>query len=242
MKTDRDPDVCFTIMPFGGWEDDYYRSIYRPAIEDAGLEPHRADDLFRPSVIVKDIWAYTKRARVLLAVLTGRNSNVFYELGLAHALGKPVVMVTELMEDVPFDLRNLRIIDFEKNVRDWGVQLRKKVTTALKEVRAAPVEAVLPAFLDVTDAEPKLVVTAQQKQLAELAQNVESLRRELRSSVAGPVRPVPPEAVKMAARMLSQNVMVVEVVNTLMERGLTFAQADEMIRIARQMPLTLHGS
>jgi hypothetical protein len=50
-------DVCFVIMPFGGWLDDYYQDIYCPAIEAAGLEPHRADDLFRPSTIVNDIWA-----------------------------------------------------------------------------------------------------------------------------------------------------------------------------------------
>lgn len=38
-------EVCFVIMPFGGWLDDYYETIYSPAIEAAGLEPHRADDL-----------------------------------------------------------------------------------------------------------------------------------------------------------------------------------------------------
>ena len=38
--------VCFVIMPFGGWLDDYYKSIYCPAIDAVGLEPHRADDLF----------------------------------------------------------------------------------------------------------------------------------------------------------------------------------------------------
>ncbi|HEX3745946.1 MAG TPA: hypothetical protein VHW09_18520 [Bryobacteraceae bacterium] len=84
-------DICFVIMPFGGWLDDYYKAIYRPAIEAANLEPHRADDLFRPSTIVNDIWAYTRKAKLLLADLTGKNPNVFYELGLAHALAKPVV-------------------------------------------------------------------------------------------------------------------------------------------------------
>ena len=78
-------EVCFVIMPFGGWLDDYYETIYRPAIQAAGLEPHRADDLYRPSTIVNDIWAYTRRAKLLVADLTGKNPNVFYELGLAHA-------------------------------------------------------------------------------------------------------------------------------------------------------------
>jgi hypothetical protein len=72
-------EICFVIMPFGGWLDDYYAQIYCPAIQAAGLSPHRADDLFRPSTIVNDIWAYTKRSKVLLADLTGKNPNVFYE-------------------------------------------------------------------------------------------------------------------------------------------------------------------
>jgi hypothetical protein len=83
---EKQKEICFTIMPFGGWLDDYYESIYCPAIEAAGLDPQRADDLFRPGTIVTDIWDFTKRAKLLLADLTGKNANVFYELGLAHAL------------------------------------------------------------------------------------------------------------------------------------------------------------
>jgi hypothetical protein len=70
-------EQCFVLMPFGGWMDGYYETIYTPAIEAAGLETHKADDLFRPSTIVNDIWAYTKRAKLLLAVLSGKNPNVF---------------------------------------------------------------------------------------------------------------------------------------------------------------------
>lgn len=81
-------DTCFVIMPFDGWSDQYYREIFRPAIEDAGLKPCRADDLYRTGPIINDIWAYTQEAKVILADLTGKNPNVFYELGLAHAIAK----------------------------------------------------------------------------------------------------------------------------------------------------------
>jgi hypothetical protein len=168
-------------MPFGGWLDDYYQSVYVPAIIAAGLEPHRADDLFRPSTIVNDIWAYTKRATLLLADLTGKNPNVFYELGLAHALAKPAVLVAESMEDIPFDLRQLRIILYNKNAPDWGRILREKIENSLKEVLAAPAEAVLPAFLDVRSAGAKTVVSPEQKDFIEIKQELDLLRRELRS-------------------------------------------------------------
>ncbi len=172
--------VCFTIMPFGGWLDDYYLEVYVPAIRAAGLVPHRADDLFRPSTIVNDIWDYTKKARVLLADLTGKNPNVFYELGLAHALAKPAILLAESMDDIPFDLRSLRIIVYDKNAHDWGATLRSKITAAIKEVLASPAAAVLPAFLNVSNAPSSPPVTSRQKELLEIRQDLDLLKREIR--------------------------------------------------------------
>jgi len=171
-------DQCFVLMPFGGWLDDYYETIYTPAIQTTGLEPHRADDLFRPSTIVNDIWAYTKRAKLLLADLSGKNPNVFYELGLAHALAKPVILVAESMDEIPFDLRALRIIVYDKNAPDWGRVLREKIEAAIEEVLQSPIEAVLPAFLEVRPAPP--AVTGHEKDLIEIKQELDLLRREVR--------------------------------------------------------------
>lgn len=182
VKLSDDPkEICFVIMPFGGWLDDYYITIYSPAIVAAGLDPHRADDLFRPSTIVNDIWAYTKKAKVLLADLTGKNPNVFYELGLAHALAKPAILIAESMDDIPFDLRALRIILYDKNAPDWGNILKSKIENSLKEVLVSPVEAVLPAFLDVRSAGTKPTVSSEQRDFIEIKQELELLRREIRS-------------------------------------------------------------
>ena len=179
-------DICFTIMPFGGWGDEYYETIFCPAIRAAGLEPHRADDLFRPSTIVNDIWAYTKRAKLLVADLTGKNPNVFYELGLAHAVAKPAILVAESMDEIPFDLRALRIIVYNKNAPDWGQLLRDKIESAIKEVLKSPVEAVLPAFLDVKSATDKPVVTPHEKEMIEIKQELDLLRREMRAQTPTP--------------------------------------------------------
>ena len=104
-------DSCFVMMPFGQWFDQYYQEIYSPAIKEAGFEPLRADELFSTGTVVEQIWEQVEKAPVLLADLTGKNANVFYELGLAHAAKKPVdVLTAETIDDVPFDLRHLRII------------------------------------------------------------------------------------------------------------------------------------
>jgi hypothetical protein len=172
--------VCFVIMPFGGWLDGYYETIYKPAIESAGLQPHRADDLFRPSTIVHDIWAYTRQAKLLLADLTGKNPNVFYELGLAHAIGKPAILVAESLDDIPFDLRALRVIVYEKNDPRWGEQLQTKVTAAIKEVLKSPQEAVLPAFLHVRESSTTApTVTSHERDIIQIKQEMDLLRRAI---------------------------------------------------------------
>jgi hypothetical protein len=181
-RTSIEKDVCFVIMPFGGWLDDYYLDIYSPAIKGAGLEPHRADDLFRPSTIVHDIWAYTKKARLILADLSGKNPNVFYELGLAHALAKPAILIAESMDDVPFDLRALRVLVYDKNAPEWGRILKEKVQASIREVLKAPAEAVLPAFLETKGSGPKTTVTAHEKELLDLRQQIELIREEVAAS------------------------------------------------------------
>ena len=186
-------DGCFTIMPFGGWFDAYYTNIFCPAIQDAGLTPRRADDLYRPSAIVHDIWAYTKTAKLILADLTGKNPNVFYELGLAHAIAKPAILITESMADVPFDLRALRVIEYDKNSPAWGELLRQKITSSIREVIASPLQSVLPSFLEVDTSAPKRSVSENQKEMLEIKQELELVRNQMRQ-LAG--RSSPPKTPK----------------------------------------------
>ena len=170
---------CFVIMPFGGYFDIYYSDIYVPAIEAAGLSPRRADDLFRPSPIIHDIWQMTRDAKLILADLSTKNPNVFYELGLAHALSKPAILVTETMQDVPFDLKALRVLVYNKEKPDWGSELSKAITTSIKEVLKAPQNAVLPTFLNVSSSAPKPSISSQEAELLQIRQDIAALRRQV---------------------------------------------------------------
>lgn len=80
-------NFCFVVMPFSGQFNDIYRQIYVPAIRKVGLEPLRADDIYDNQPIIQDIKQSIQNATVVLAEVTGRNPNVNYELGMAHALG-----------------------------------------------------------------------------------------------------------------------------------------------------------
>ncbi len=141
-------DDCFVMMPFGSWFDRYYKEVYFPAIKDAGYEPVRSDDLFQTGSVMEQIWDQIRKAKVLLAELTGKNANVFYELGLAHAHGKPVVFVTGSIDDVPFDLRHLRVIPYEVREPEWSTKLRKNITAYLKNTRLDPSKSIPQPFRD----------------------------------------------------------------------------------------------
>jgi hypothetical protein len=135
-------DTCFILMPFGDWFDRYFKEIYVPATKDAGFEPLRADGLFNVGAVMEQVWTQIRKAKVLLADLTGKNPNVFYELGLAHAARKPVVFVAGDIEDVPFDVRHLRVVVYDIREPGWADRLRRDITTYLKNTRTEPEKSI----------------------------------------------------------------------------------------------------
>lgn len=136
-------DSCFVMMPFGAPIGDYYASVYKPAIEKAKLTPIRADnEIFGAGKIMDQVWAGINAAKVLVAELTTKNPNVFYELGIAHALQKPVVLVSSNEDDVPFDLKHIRVIYYDKNDPFWGQKLMNKVAENIVSALKNPEEAI----------------------------------------------------------------------------------------------------
>jgi hypothetical protein len=139
-------DSCFVMQPFAAPLGDYYERIYKPAIEKAGLTPIRADaDIFGTGKIIDQVWHGINAAKVLVAELTSRNPNVFCELGLAHALKKPVVLVSSREEDVPFDLQHIRVIYYDVNDPFWGTKLIEKVAENILSALNNPEEAIFKA-------------------------------------------------------------------------------------------------
>ncbi len=136
-------DSCFVMQPFLAPLGDYYEKIYKPAIEKAGLQPVRADaEIFGTGKIIDQVWRGINAAKVLVAELTSRNPNVFYELGLAHALRKPVVLVSSNEADVPFDLHHIRVIYYDVNDPFWGTKLIEKVAENILSALKNPEEAI----------------------------------------------------------------------------------------------------
>lgn len=144
-------DTCFVMMPFGEWPDRYYKEIFVPAIKEAGLEPVRGDELYHTGSVVEQIWDQIEKAKLLVADLTGRNPNVFYELGLAHAAIKPVVFTAANIEDVPFDLRHLRVILYDVREPNWAATLRKNISEYLRNAIREPNKSIPQPFRKVAE-------------------------------------------------------------------------------------------
>lgn len=141
-------DTCFVMMPFAPPIGGYYTVIFEPAIRKAGLTPVRADDdLFGTGKIIDQVWRGITNSKVLVAELTNRNPNVFYELGLAHALGKPVVLISSNETDVPFDLRHIRVIYYDMKDPFWGAKLIDKIAENVISAIKNPEEAVFKKIL-----------------------------------------------------------------------------------------------
>jgi hypothetical protein len=133
------PKAAFVLMPFGGYFDSYYATVYKPGLEAAGYVVRRADDMYAPEPIIKEIQQSIVKAELILCDMSGRNPNVFYELGLAHAIGKPVILLSDSLADVPFDLRHIRVIAYDCRTPDWAAKLRDAIHASALSIRAAEV-------------------------------------------------------------------------------------------------------
>ncbi len=106
--------TVFIAMPFHEEFKEVYQAI-REALIGSNYIPYRVDELKFNNDIVQDIEEGIRDSFLVLADLTTKNPNVFYEVGYARAIGKGVISMTQNPEDVPFDLRQRRYIKYSKN-------------------------------------------------------------------------------------------------------------------------------
>ncbi|CDQ09413.1 conserved protein of unknown function [Acidithiobacillus ferrivorans] len=102
------------MMPFHPSFTPVYETLQRTA-QTVGLRCRRADDIWENPAVIQDVVSLIDRSRVVICDCSTRNPNVFYEIGIAHALGREVILITQSAEDIPFDLRHLRYVQYLNN-------------------------------------------------------------------------------------------------------------------------------
>ena len=106
--------LCFVVMPFRAELNFFYLYLRQHLQERHGLRVERGDHRILTVPLLEKIRGQIVEAKVLIADITGRNPNVFYELGLAHALEKPVILLTQdQAEDIPTDIRHLEFVRYD---------------------------------------------------------------------------------------------------------------------------------
>lgn len=104
---------AFVAMPYGPSWFQSVRDVIVSTASACGFVAEVSKDLETPGLITDQIWHGIRRADVVVADITGSNPNVFYELGLAHALGKEVVIAAQGVERPPFDVSTARLLQYE---------------------------------------------------------------------------------------------------------------------------------
>lgn len=130
---------CFIVMPFGDADlQVVYEEFVKPAIEECHLHCARGDDMFGSNAIMDDILQQIERSDIIIADLTRKNANVFYEVGIGHSLKKRVLLLAQSIDDVPFDLRHRRILLYEYTplgCKKLGKALKENVLAVLNDTR-----------------------------------------------------------------------------------------------------------
>lgn len=124
------PHTVFCMMPFNRNFDKLYFNI-KQICEDNKIKCKRSDDVVEPGLILKQILELILQSQLILAVIDGRNPNVFYEIGIAHALGKSVILLAEdTKANKVYDISYNRMILYSNMI-----DLKKKLGNALKSIR-----------------------------------------------------------------------------------------------------------
>lgn len=109
-----EPSLVSLMMPFDAKFDPVHRAI-KQAVEASGLRCRRADDIWENPSVIQDVVTLIDRSKIVICDCSEKNPNVFYEAGIAHTLGREVILVAQNEADVPFDLRHLRYVKYLNN-------------------------------------------------------------------------------------------------------------------------------
>lgn len=131
MSNNQPKPFVFVLMPFAEAFDDIYQLGIKAAVTEAGAYAERLDEQIFTEGMLDRIFNQISKADVVVADMTGRNPNVFYEVGYAHALGKTVLLVTESSDDIPFDLKHQQHLVYDGKISKLKDMLKQKIVWAI---------------------------------------------------------------------------------------------------------------
>src|SRR2546421_1480121 len=143
---------CFIISPIGQegtpireHADDVFDYIIKPAMDECGIEAWRSDHLHEPGKISEQMFRAILNEDLCIALLTGYNPNVFYELAVAQCAGRPVIIMAEKGHSLPFDIQDLRCVYYDLSPRPLFEKVYvKQIVAHIKSLEASGWQAACP--------------------------------------------------------------------------------------------------
>lgn len=129
-----EPIFAFVLMPFNDEFDDIYKFGIKELAKKIGINAERVDEQLYSEGMLSRIYSQIDQADLIITDMTGRNPNVFYEVGYAHAKNKLCLHLTQDSTDIPFDLQHQRHIVYGGSIKILSEQLTDNLKWAKKEI------------------------------------------------------------------------------------------------------------
>jgi hypothetical protein len=205
---------CFVIAPIGEVDsetrkrsDQVLRHVIRPAVEPLGFIAMRADEIAEPGLITSQVIQRILDDPLVIADLTERNPNVFYELALRHAIRKPLVQLIAKGERIPFDVAGMRTIPVDHRDLDSVEQAKLEITKQVQALErdGAMVESPISVAIELQSLRQS--DKPEQRTLADVLATIADLRTtvaSIESRLSSPQKLVPLGYLITALRAASQ--------------------------------------
>jgi hypothetical protein len=192
MTTKQEKKICFVISPIGDEDTDIrkrsdkvLKHIITAAVEPLGYNVVRADKISEPGIITHQILQHIVDAPLVIADLTDRNPNVFYELALRHAIRKPQVQLIRKGDQIPFDVAATRIIQFDLTDLDSVEATKNEIVAQVKSLEAGKNDTDNPISVSLDLKVLKESNNPEERSLADIVEAISDLRVTLTSADKG---------------------------------------------------------
>ena len=241
---DKEPTTCFVIAPIGPdgsdvrvRSDQVLKHIIAPAARECGYDAIRADQISEPGLITSQVIQHVVEDPLVIADLTGRNPNVFYELALRHAIKKPVVQIIHATESIPFDVAASRTIQVDHHDLDSAAKAKEEIVKQIRSVERNRTEVDTPISVAIELQSLRQSDNPLEKSAAEIITMLQDLRAVVMDLREEPRRP------RIHPRIIEELAMVLDRYNFIfnLEEGEvpTPEQLEEMRHYRRRAERTL---
>jgi len=137
---------AFVLMPFDASFDDVYRFGIKEPAKELGILAERVDEQIYREGILDRIYRQIEVADIVIADMSGRNPNVFYEVGYAHAKDKLCILLTSNADDIPFDLKHRRHVVYGGSIKFLAERMQEELDwakTEIQNVKASKIKVTL---------------------------------------------------------------------------------------------------